>query len=211
MLVARATESNFKPVPPGMHLARCYRVVDLGTQESTFQGTTKTQHKCMIQFEVHSEDEDGNPLKTDKNEPMSISKTYTVSLGENSAMRRDLAAWRGRDFTKEELRGFELKNILGAWGMISVVQTEGNNGKTYTNIAAVMPVPPNIKKMGLPEAHNEAQMFSISNPDMELFESFSQFLQDKISASPEWQARHKQTKPIYSGSAEDIEDDKIPF
>ena len=210
MLIARATESSFKPVTPGMHLARCYRVIDLGTQQSEYQGQAKHQHKTMIQWEVHSEDEDGNPLKTERNEPMSISKTYTVSLGENAALRRDLTAWRGREFTKEELRGFELKNILGAWCMLSVVASE-RNGKTYTNVAAVMPVPPNVKKMGLPEAHNEAQIFMISDPDMELFESFSNFLQEKIAASPEWQARQKQIKPIYSGSAEDIEDDKIPF
>jgi len=210
MLIARATESSFKPVTPGMHLARCYRVIDLGTQQSEYQGQTKHQHKTMIQWEVHSEDEDGNPLKTERGEPMSISKTYTVSLGENAALRRDLVAWRGREFTKEELRGFELKNILGAWCMLSVVASE-RNGKTYTNVAAVMPVPPNVKKMGLPEAHNEAQIFMISDPDMELFETFSNFLQEKIAASPEWQARQKQIKPIYSGTAEDIEDDKIPF
>lgn len=210
MLIARASESTFKPVSPGMHLARCYRVIDLGTQESAYQGKVKYLHKAMIQWEVHSEDEDGNPLKTDKGEPMSISKTYTVSLGESSALRRDLVAWRGREFTSQELRGFELKNILGAWCMISVVATE-RDGKTYTNIAAVMPVPANIKKAGLPEGHNEAQMFSISNPDMELFESFSKFLQEKISSSPEWQSRQKQVTPVFTGDALDIEDDKIPF
>jgi len=194
-----------------MHLARCYRVIDLGTQESTYLGNAKRQHKAMIQWEVHGEDEHGNPITTDRNEPMSISKTYTVSLGENSALKRDLVSWRGKDFTDDELKGFALKNIIGVWCMISVVQTTRDNGKTYTNIAAVMPVPANIKKAGLPEPHNEAQLFSISNPDMELFESFSKFLQEKIAASPEWQARQKQIKPIYSGSAEDIEDDKIPF
>lgn len=139
---------------------------------------------------------------------MSISKTYTVSLGDASALRRDLMAWRGRDFTPAELKGFELKNVLNAWCMLSVVQTEGQNGKTYTNVSAVMPVPPNIKKMGYPEAHNEAQMFSISNPDMELFETFSKFLQEKIAQSPEWKSRQEFAKPA---SFDDIEDDKIPF
>jgi hypothetical protein len=38
-------------------------------------------------------------------------------------------AWRGREFTPEELKGFHLKNILGAWCMISVVHNE-NDGKT---------------------------------------------------------------------------------
>ena len=29
---------DFKPVPAGLHLARCYRIIDLGTQRSEFDG-----------------------------------------------------------------------------------------------------------------------------------------------------------------------------
>ena len=47
---------SFTPVPPGMHLARCYRIIDLGTQESTYQGTVKKLPKVMLQFEVHGEE-----------------------------------------------------------------------------------------------------------------------------------------------------------
>ena len=35
-LIAKSTEgsgSSFVTVPPDMHLARCYRIVDLGTQK----------------------------------------------------------------------------------------------------------------------------------------------------------------------------------
>ena len=67
---------SFTPVPPGMHLARCYRVIDMGTQTTTWQGKEKQQPKVMLQFEVHSEDADGKPLVTDKGEPLSISKNF---------------------------------------------------------------------------------------------------------------------------------------
>ena len=120
-LVAKEGESNFTPVPPGMHLARCYRVVDLGTQKSEYLGTIKHLPKVMLQFEVHGEDEAGKPIVTAKNEPMTISKTFTLSLAEKATLRKDLQTWRGREFTPEELRGFELKNVLGAWAMISRV------------------------------------------------------------------------------------------
>ena len=33
---------NFTPVAPGMHLARCYRIVDMGTQKTDFQGRSST-------------------------------------------------------------------------------------------------------------------------------------------------------------------------
>lgn len=212
-------KSSFTPVPPGMHLARCYRVVDLGTQKSEYQGQIKYMQKVMVQFEVHGDDETGKPLVTEKNEPMTISKNYTLSLAEKATLRKDLQAWRGRDFTPEELRGFGLKNILGAWAMISVAKSAGNNGKEYTNIMSVNPVPASIKKAGLPEAHNKVAIFAIENPDMELFETFSNGLKDKIKSSPEWQAREgkgyaqgekKTGENHHGGSLEDMESD-IPF
>jgi hypothetical protein len=205
---------EFTPVPQGMHLARCYRVIDLGTQESSFQGKVKNLPKVMLQFEVHGEDENGKPIVTDKGEPMSISKNFTLSLGEMATLRKDLQTWRGREFTPEELRGFELKNVLGAWAMISVIKAMGTNGKEYTNIAAILSVPPAIKKAGLPTPHNELKIFSIDEADTTLFDSFSKGLKEKIEKSPEWQARGGASAQALArpsaGSFEDMDSD-IPF
>ena len=204
---------SFTPVSPGMHLARCYRIVDMGTQKSEFQGQIKHLQKVMLQFEVHGEDDDGKPLVTAKGEPMSISKNFTLSLAEKATMRKDLQAWRGRDFTPEELRGFELKNVLGAWAMITASKALGNNGKEYTNIVSINPVPAAIKRGGLPEGFNKLAMFVISNPDMELFETFGNNLKEKITSSPEWRARSPapQPDPGSTGSGFDDMDDDIPF
>jgi hypothetical protein len=217
-LVAKEGEGSFTPVPPGMHLARCYRVVDLGTQKSEYLGTIKHLPKVMLQFEVHGEDENGKAIVTSKNEPMTISKNFTLSLAEKATLRKDLQTWRGREFTAEELRGFELKNVLGAWAMISVIKSAGNNGKEYTNIAAIMSVPPTIKKAGLPEGHNKLGLFSIDEADMEMFDTFSDGLKAKIQGSPEWQARTGQqyakdqnASANSKGSGFDDMDDDIPF
>ncbi len=209
-LVAKDS-GDFLTVPAGMHLARCYRIIDLGTQKSEYMGKEKYLPKVMIQFEVHGEDDQGNPLLTQDGRPLSIAKSFTVTLSEKSNLRKDLQMWRGRDFTAQELRGFELKNVLGAWAMLTVTHTE-SNGKTYTNIAAINPVPANMKKAGMPEAVNEAKIFSIDDPDMSLFDTFSENLKNKIKASPEWQARTGETpaeEPQKAGF-NDIDDD-IPF
>jgi hypothetical protein len=199
-----------------MHLARCYRVIDLGTQETTYLGAVKHLPKVMLQFEVHGEDDEGKAIVTAKNEPMSISKNFTLSLAEKATLRKDLQTWRGREFTADELRGFELKNVLGAWAMVSVIKAMGNNGKEYTNIAAIMSVPPAIKKAGMPEGHNELNIFSIEEPDMTLFESFSNGLREKIEKSPEWKARgnvgyQKEQNASAKSSGFDDMDDDIPF
>ena len=203
---------SFTPVPPGMHLARCYRIIDLGTQASTYQGTTKKLPKIMLQFEVHGEDDMGKPITTEKGEPMSISKNFTLSLADKATLRLDLQTWRGREFNADELRGFELKNVLGAWAMLSILKEVGGDGKEYTNIKAILGVPPSIKKAGLPAGHNDLKLFSIDEPDMKLFDSFSNSLKEKIEKSPEWQGHFYQKEQIASAqSGQDGMDDDIPF
>lgn len=209
--------SSFAQVPPGMHLARCYRIVDMGKQQSTWQGKIKIQPKVMFQFEIHSEDADGNPLLTDKGEPMSISKNFTASFHENATLRTELENWRSRAFTEEELRGFQLKNVLGVWAMLSVVREKGHDGNDYTNISSINPVPSNIKRAGLPNGHNPLKAFDLDDPDMELFETFSQRTKEKIQSTDEWK-KAIGTMPVRkainsnTGSGfDDMENDLIPF
>ena len=204
--------STFKPVPSGMHLARCYRIVDMGTQTTTWKGQSKQQPKVMLQFEVHSEDSDGNPIVTDKGEPMSISKNFTASLGENAILRQELENWRSRAFTADELKGFQLKNVLGAWAMLSVVKEQGNDGNEYTNISSINPVSSQIKKAGLPEGHNELKIFDLENPDMALFETFGNKIKEKIQSTPEWNKKITPSSKLSSQSSgfDDMADD-VPF
>lgn len=214
MIISEQNSNSFTPVPAGMWLARCYRIVDLGTQKTEFQGSIKMAKKLMVQWEIHSEDENGNPLQTAKGEPLSISKTYTVSLSEKATLRKDLVSWRGREFTADELRGFDLKSVLGAWAMVSVVTAQGNNGREYTNVTNVNPVPAAMKKAGLPEGKNKLQIFNLQEPDMELYETFSQGIKAKIEVSPEWNAIKGNKTPSKGPSKadpfDDLDDD-VPF
>ena len=213
MLIAKA-ESNssgsFTPVPAGMHLARCFRIVDLGTQKTSYMGKDKLNRKILIQFEIHSEDADGNPLLTDKGEPLSISKRYTLSLNEKATLSVDLESWRGSAFTQAERNGFNLEKLLGVWAMLNVTKSVGNDGKEYTNIETINPVPAQIKKVGLPEAHNDTMIYSIENSPQQAFDKLSEGVKKTIQNSPEWQQKSKKATPqdFYD---DDISDINEPF
>lgn len=213
MLIAKA-ESNssgsFTPVPAGMHLARCFRIVDLGTQKTSYMGKDKLNRKILIQFEIHSEDADGNPLLTDKGEPLSISKRYTLSLNEKATLSVDLESWRGSAFTQAERNGFNLEKLLGVWAMLNVTKSVGNDGKEYTNIETINPVPAQIKKVGLPEAHNDTMIYSIENSPQQAFDKLSEGVKKTIQGSPEWQQKAKKATPqdFYD---DDISDINEPF
>jgi hypothetical protein len=181
MIVSENTTSTFTPCPAGSYLARCVRLVDLGTQTNDYQGETKTARKVLLAFEVLDSE-----TRRDDGEPFVLSKRYTLSLHEKAALRKELASWRGRDFTPEELKGFDLKNILGKECFISVVDsTKGD--RTYSNIASIMKPP---KGMQPPEGTcTEPLLYwdmSAPAPDWAAFAQLHPKLIEQIEASPEF-------------------------
>lgn len=210
-IIASDTGGTFRPVPQGVHMARCYRVVDIGTQEVEWEGDKKLQRKCVIGWELFGEDEAGQPLMDPETTmPLTISKRYTVSLGRNAKLRADLEAWRGRAFTDQELKGFDIGgNLLGAYCMLNVTHNS-RDGKTYSNIASISPVPAAMKNHK-PTGMHPNELFDLTEPDMKLFERFHQKLQEIIQQSTEWKSRgSKSNVATASGSLAEIEED-IPF
>ena len=173
-LTAKAGE-NFQLTPEGTHLARCFRIVDLGTQHN--EQFSKFQHKILISWELPAElMEDGRPF--------SVSKRYTLSLGEKSSLRADLEAWRGRAFTEEELQGFDIKKLIGATCYLNIAHKK-NGEKTYTNITAIMKLPKGIE---CPPAVNPPTVLELEPESfaIDVFEGLSDKLKDTIRLSPEY-------------------------
>ena len=213
-----ATDSgggNFKRVPAGVFIGRCYSLIDLGTQLSTGQYGEKMQHKIKIGWELFGEDENGDPLTIDidgKPMPMTISKSYTVSLHEKAGLRKDLAAWRGRDFTEEEAKAFDVSKLMGAYCMVNVTTSE-TNGKTYSNVAGLTPLPGALKN-AKPAAVHEHVVFDLDKPDMKVFDTFHEKLQEAIKRSPEWVRATGQKpaqQPAAAGSGFDDVPDDVPW
>jgi hypothetical protein len=204
---------NFKRVPAGVHIGRCYSLIDLGTQTTDGQYGVKQQHKIRIGWELFGEDENGGPLVVDvdgKQMPMTISKSYTVSLHEKSSLRKDLSAWRGRDFSEEEAKAFDVSRLVGAYCMVNVTTSE-TNGKTYSNVAGLTPLPAALKN-AKPAAVHENVMFNLDEPDMALFAKFHEKLQEAIKRSPEWaKATGKELAHAGANSGFDDMPDDIPF
>lgn len=203
--------SNFEVAPTGMHLARCYRIIGLGTQKSEYMGEVKYLPKVMLGWEIHGTNDDGTPMRMQDGRPFAMFKNYTLSWSEKATLRIDLQSWRGKPFSQEEMRRFDLKNVLNAWCMINVIEKQGLDGKMYVNVGSVTPVPAMIKQSGLPTAVNKNEIFNLSTPDMEMFEGFSESLKKKIMASPEWEKIQGKTSKPASDASKMEDDGDIPF
>jgi len=206
---------NFERCPSGVHLARCYRIIDVGTQKSEYMGQVKYLHKIMLGWEIHGSDEQGKSLTMNDGRPFAIFKNYTLSWAEKANLRLDLQSWRGKPFTQEEMRKFDLNNVMGAWCMLNVIERQGQNGNTYANVGGITPVPAIIKQNGYPKAINPNELFNLQDPNMDLFATFSDNLKAKIQASPEWQKLQSNAPENANQSAPEVSgddpDDNIPF
>lgn len=144
-IVASKTEGgSFTPHPEGQFPAVCCDLHDLGMMKVTWQGQEKQQRKCDVYFFCGEyREHDGKRI------PLLVRERFTVSLSDNARLRKFLEAWRGRKFTPEEEKGFDLETLLLAPAFLQVTHNE-SNGNTYANISTIMRLPKGMPAPDLP-------------------------------------------------------------
>jgi hypothetical protein len=128
IIASAGSGADFKPAPAGLHQAVAVDVVDLGILNTSFGD----KHKVSVRWQLAESMEDGKPYL--------IQKRYTLSLHEKSVLRHDLESWRGRPFTAEELRGFDLEKLIGANCQLVVVHKPGEQGRVWANVQTIAPL-----------------------------------------------------------------------
>ena len=200
MAITASTKATFKKelIPSGSHVARCYSMVHIGTETFEYLGEKKSSNKVRLTFEIPGEK---RVFKEENGEqPMSISKEYTLSLHEKSNLRKDLETWRGKKFTEKELSSFDVTNLIGVECMLSIVHSS-NNGKEYANINGISRVP---KGLECEKQINDSFEFNFDSC-FDKFDSLPDFLKDKIKATPEY------TKATEGVVDIKLDDDGLPF
>lgn len=164
---------DFPQAPAGTHLAICYMVVDIGQQETHFGMKPKIVIGWELPFELM---EDGRPF--------AVSGFYTLSLSEKANLRKDLEAWRTRPFTEEEVKGFDVKNVLGKPCQVTIIHNL-KDGKTRASVAGVAGVPKGAdgKFIQAPAAKNELLYFDMDNPDKATLDKLPEWIKKQIASA----------------------------
>ena len=175
-------QSNLPPVPEGVYQAVCYALYDLGTQFSEKWG--KSAHQCLVVWELPEAriDVERDGVKIDL--PRAVSKKYTMSLNEKASLRKDLQSWRGKNFTTEELEGFDITKLLGVNCMIQIIHNKKDN-KVFANIASITPLYKGLEKL---VAENPVRYFSLMDMN-EIPDGTPKWISELIEGSAEWQGR----------------------
>lgn len=199
MPIVKQTESNFKPMPAGTHLARCYGMVSLGTQLPN-SPQFNPSFKILLMFETPNE-------LAENGKPLTCFQEFSASLSEKSKLRPALESWRGRPFTKEELDGFDVANVVGAPCMISIIHKQSAKGSTYAVIAGIAALP---KGMTCPPQVHPKIIWEIEHGRNAVYQSLPEFIQKKISACVEW-SNPAPSEPEYDGGSDVPPEEDVPF
>jgi hypothetical protein len=196
-------------IPTGNYIARCYKMIHIGTVEEIILGEKKVLNKVRIGWELPTELRVFNEEKGEQ--PLVIDKEFTLSLYEKSALRGVLKSWRGKDFTEEEAKCFDITKLLGVQCMINIIHkpSKRDASKIYEEIAGITAVP---KGITVPAQINSTFCLDYDNFDESKFNSLPDFIKQKMQTSMEYSAliqpNHREFK---SDNEPTKEESDLPF
>lgn len=181
-IIAENNGSNFTLIPAGNHIARCYQMIQIGTvveKSGIYAG--KESHKVRLTWETPDEQHDfGKGLQ-----PFSISKEFTLSMNEKATLRKMLESWRGKAFTEDEAKAFDITVLLGKACMLNVIHKTSAQGKTYAEISSISALP---KGFECTKQINPSSLLSFDEWSETVFSTLPDFLKEKIKSSKEYAA-----------------------
>lgn len=200
-----ASTAQRELIPAGNYIARCYQLIEIGTVTDNVMGRTTTAKKVRIGWELPTELKAFDGVE----KPLAIAVEYTLSTGKKATLRAILASWRGKDFTEEEAKGFDITKLIGAPCMLNIIHKAGvtDPSKMYEKIAGITPMPKGVK---CPPAVNKTIILSYDAWDKDLFLSLPEFIQNRMKDSAEFQKILRPEETHITPEPIGIEDD-LPF
>lgn len=195
------------PIDAGTYPVRVAQILDLGLQsQRPWQGEEKPPaNEIMITYEFLDEfclDEDG---KEDESKPRWLSETLPLR-----SLRAEKAKSTQRYYALDPSEDFggDFTQLVGLPAVLTVVQNAGkgkNAGNIYNNVAALAAMRPKDAKNAA-DLVNPPKVFDLDDPDMEIFGSLPEWIQDKIKSNLEFKGSAL-AKALSSNSADTDEDD----
>lgn len=172
---------EFKLVPAGTHMARCYQFIHLGHVPNTFPGATSpTVNKIRLTWELPDEMVTFNEEKGPQ--PFSMSQEYTLSMNEKANLRKMVESLFGQKLSDEEAENFDTELLVGKPCLLTIVHTTKGD-KTYAGVQNVTSLP---KGMPVPEPVNKSNIITWENMSTEDFNNLPPFIQDKMKQAAEY-------------------------
>lgn len=205
-IIASGCGTNYTPIPAGTYIARCYSMIHIGTIKESYMGEEKELNKVRITWELPTELKEFKIGEGEK--PYSIAKEFTLSMHEKANLRKFLESWRGKGFTDEEAKNFDVTKLLGKSCLISVIHKTNKQGNAYAIISSVSTLP---KGMICPDQINKTFEFSWEQFDQSKFDSLLDYIKDRMKTSNQYKLLIQPGHTEVSIDNVQTEDDDLPF
>ena len=166
------------PVEPGVYMAVCVGVVDLGEQYSEKFKSYSNKVKFVWALPGETIEIEG------KMEERQLSKEFTISTSKKGSLRGFLESWNGKSYSDDEFCDVDLFDQIGKACQLQVVL---NDTGEYSNVANLMPLP-----KGLPAPTSKTAFFTwdMDAWDDAAFEKLPAWTQEQIMKSTQYQKNH---------------------
>ena len=166
------------PVEPGVYMAVCVGVVDLGEQYSEKFKNYANNVKFVWSLPSETIEIEG------KIEERQLSKEFSVSVSKKGGLRAFLESWNSKSYSDDEFAELDLFDQLGKPCQLQVVL---NDTKEYSNVANLMPLP---KGMPAPTSKTAFFTWDMDAWDDGMFEQLPAWTQEQIKKSTQYQKEH---------------------
>lgn len=195
-----------KPIEAGAYAAVCDMIVDLGVQPSP-GGQFAPKRTVVLRFQIPSVRVEITKDGETKDLPAVISRTVGLVLHEKSTLYALLTSWRGKSFTPEELKAFDLSKVAGKAAFINVTHAVKGD-RTYANLTSIMPIP---KGMPAPKLEGEALVYSTDASDPDIFDKLPEWMQTKIAGRIIEAPKSAPRAPTPAGGESFQDDESLSF
>lgn len=184
MRIKDRTKPKLPPVEPGVYMAVCVGVIDLGEQYS--EKFKKYSNDVRIVWELA-----GVTAEIDgEQKPRQLGRDFHIAVSKKSAIRSVLSSWNGRQYTDDEFRELDLFDQLGQPCQLNVVL---NDTGEYANVDNVIPLP---RGMPSPAASSALLRWDMDQWSDEAFAELPEWAQEKIKKSTQYQQMHAPSDPV---------------
>ena len=178
MKIKDRAKPKLPPIEPGVYMAVCVGIIDLGEQYSEM--FKNYSNKCMIVWEIP-----GETIEVDgEQKPRQLSKEFTIASSNKSNLRQFIESWNGKSYSDEEFVEIDLFDQIGKACQLNVVL---NSTGEYANVDNIMPIP---KGFPAPTTATPPIKWDIEQWDDKALEAIPEWIQDKIKKSTQYQKDH---------------------
>ena len=166
------------PVEPGVYMAVCVGVIDLGEQYSEKFKSYSNKVKFVWALPSETIEIDG------KTEERQLSKEFTFSVSKKGGLRSFLESWNSKTYSDDEFAELDVFDQIGKPCQLQVVM---NDTKEYSNVANLMPIP---KGMPAPVTKTPFISWDMDAWDDAVFEALPEWTKEQIKKSTQYQKNH---------------------